>query len=412
MYCRLRDSLFAVTLSTLTFSVQAEPEHQFFGQLSVVASYSDAIETASMSRVEGKGGFDTTTKVQLSYEYLDDAFGVYGHVQATSEGDNIEGNYGIVELYGYYRFSFDEARSLDVTLGQFFMPTSMENTDDFWESPYTNSYSALNTWIAQEVRPIGLEIRFDNAPEQTTKAAYGIGAMGFVSNDAMGAMLTWKGWSIGRHQSVYGEVLNLPEIYHVDDGAFAAQRDDGTKPFGRELDNNIGYLAHGYYSPNADWVFKLAYIDTQGDGHLYRGEYAWANYFTVAGVKWRPNEQWTVLFESMFGTTAMGYPHWKGTAVDFDTSYVLLSYKRQQWHYTMRFESFEASDKARFPGESNDSGNALTIAAKWQAFGKPWSITGEWLYIDVDGQRTRALDNGVFIDEDESQMSISLNYSF
>lgn len=394
------------------FQAMAEGEHEVVGKLSVLASHNDAIETASMSRIEGDDAFDLSGTAQVSYEYIGDDFGFFTHVQATTEGDSVHGKFGVVELYGYYAYAMSDVQTLTFSAGQFFMPTSMENTDDFWDSPYTNNYSALNTWIAQEVRPIGLEIRFDDVPEASNKTAWGAGVMAFISNDSMGAMLTWRGWSIGRHKSVYGEILNLPEIYHLQQGIFEPQRDDGTKPFGRDLDHNVGYLGHAYWSPNTDFTLKLAYLDSQGDGHLYRGEYAWANYFSMLGIKWRINEQWTLLGETMFGRTAMGYPKSKGTAVDFDTTYVLVSYKRQQWDYTMRLEKFDAVDKAFMPRESNDSGKALTLSAKWQAFGKPWSIIGEWLYIDVDDQRFRALDNGTFIDEDESQLSISLNYSF
>lgn len=390
----------------------ADGEHQLSGKFSVLATQSDTITKADMSRLEGDDAFDVGGIAQLSYEYINENFGFFTHLQATNEGESIHGKFGVVELYGYYGLPLDDERSLTFTAGQFFIPTSMENTDDFWDSPYTNNYSALNTWIAQEVRPVGLEIRFDSVPEVSHKTAWGVGAMGFIGNDAQGAMLTWKGWSIGRHKSVYGEVLRLPELHHLQEGVFYKQRDDGTKPFGRDLDHNIGYIGHAYWSPNADFTVKLTYLDSQGDGHLYRGEYAWANYFTIVGLKWRVNERWTVLSESMFGRTAMGYPKRKGTAVDFDTTYLLVSYKREQWDYTMRLEKFDAVDRANMPRESDDSGKAWTLAAKWQAFGKPWSIIGEWLYIDVDGQRTRALTNSVFIDEDESQLSLSLNYSF
>lgn len=394
------------------FAANAEVEHQVSGKVSVLASYNDAIEQASMSRIEGDDAFDIHATGQVSLELLGQDWGVFSHLQATTEGDSIHGKAGVVELYAYYAIPFEQDRALTVSAGQFFMPTSIENTDDFWDSPYSNNYSALNTWIAQEVRPIGLEVRFDEVPEASNETAWGGGVMAFIGNDSMGSLLTWKGWSIGRHKSVYGELLNLPEIYNIDEGVFASQRDDGSKPFGRDLDHKTGYLAHAYYSPNSDLTVKAAYLDSRADGHLYRGEYAWANYFTVLGVKWQINEHWLFLSETMFGRSAMGYPKWMGVATDFNTTYALVSYKWQQWDYTMRLETFEAVDRANIPAESNDKGQALTLSAKWQAFGKPWSVVGEWLYIDVEGQRERALADGVFTDEDESQLSISINYSF
>src|SRR6202022_1618441 len=43
--------------------------------------------------------------------------------------------------------------------GSFWLPTSRENIDPLWTSPYTITYSALNSWIGQEVRPIGADLQ-------------------------------------------------------------------------------------------------------------------------------------------------------------------------------------------------------------------------------------------------------------
>ena len=39
-----------------------------------------------------------------------------------------------------------------------FLPTSRENVDPLWQSPYTLTLSSLNTWIGEEVRLAGLDV--------------------------------------------------------------------------------------------------------------------------------------------------------------------------------------------------------------------------------------------------------------
>jgi len=319
---------------------------------------------------------------------------------------------GIVEFYGYYDLSLDDKSSVTLTLGQVFIPASLENSEAFWDSPYSNNFSALNSWIAQEIRPIGFAVNYDWFEDDTDFSAFGIGAMTFIGNDSTTSQLTWSGWAIGRHKSIYGEVLPLPALSEIDNGIFSEQRDDGSKPFGRDLDHRYGYWLSSYWSVNESLTFTLSFLDNNGSGKLYRHEYAWDTQFIIFGAKWQFDDSWLLLLETMHGTTGMGQPAVMGVGVNFQTSYALLNYQQNQWNSSIRIEQFDAVDRAIYPQESNDGGKALTLATRWQAFGKPWSIIGEILFIDVDGSRIRQLNGRVFGDEDESQLTVSVNYFF
>jgi hypothetical protein len=43
--------------------------------------------------------------------------------------------------------------------GAFYPSFSLENTDPGWESPYTQSFASINSWIGEEIRTIGAEWR-------------------------------------------------------------------------------------------------------------------------------------------------------------------------------------------------------------------------------------------------------------
>ncbi len=40
-------------------------------------------------------------------------------------------------------------------IGAFYPSLSLENGDRGWQSPFTYSYSAINTWLGEEIRPFG-----------------------------------------------------------------------------------------------------------------------------------------------------------------------------------------------------------------------------------------------------------------
>src|SRR5258708_18836088 len=107
--------------------------------------------------------------------------------------------------------------------GEFWLPTSRENVDPLWTSRYTITFSALNSWIGQEVRPWGADLQY--SPNFYITA----GATAFRGNDTMGTELAARGWTLGNRLSVYDEDIALPPP------------DTTVRPIGRDLDGKNGY---------------------------------------------------------------------------------------------------------------------------------------------------------------------------
>lgn len=252
--------------------------------------------------------------------------------------------------------AFAEARFGDVRIraGQFFLPTSRENIDQLWASPYSINFSALNAWIAQEVRPIGFDLQWRREP-------FTIGATAFQGNDSMGALLGWRGWTIGNRLSTFDEVLPLPPL----EPFFAAQRDDGTKPFGRDLDGNTGWSARVRYSIPSRASVQYAYVDNRGDRELHRGEYAWATDFHVIGGELGDPDDLVVAAEYMRGSTGMGFAP-AFVEGDFYAAYALISDKRGRNRWTARFDVFGVDEQD------------FSLAAPNDENGRSWTLA--WLY--------------------------------
>lgn len=279
------------------------------------------------------------------------------HVNGVARHDALGTDAGVVEAYvdGRMSFGLDE---LQVRAGQFFLPTSRENRDELWTSPYTVSFSALNSWIGEEVRPVGVDLQYRHVtPRGHSLTA---GATAFQGNDSMGALLAWRGWAIGNRLSTYGEVLPLPPLPSLDTW-FPLQRKDGTKPFGSDLDGRPGYSARVRYGVPERANVLYTYVDNRGDRELHRGEYAWATKFHLLGAELGNPDRLVVASEYMRGSTTMG----RGAAfVDagFFAAYVLVSGKTERHRLTGRYELFNTEEQDFSPAEVNEeNGRAWTL---------------------------------------------------
>ena len=84
-----------------------------------------------------------------------------------------------------------------IKLGYFYPQFSLENSDIGWNSPYTYNFSAINSWIAEELRPLGIEwqLRRPGRIHNSTHS-YTLVASAYQQNDGLASLLSWRlDWS-------------------------------------------------------------------------------------------------------------------------------------------------------------------------------------------------------------------------
>lgn len=287
--------------------------------------------------------------------------------------------------------------------GQFFLGTSRENTGPLWSSPYTLSFSALNTWIGEEVRPVGVDLQWK--PNFYVTA----GATAFRNNDTAGALLAWRGWTVGDRLSVYNEVLPLPPLFSLS-GGFADQRADGTVPFEQDLDKRTGYAARLRAQLPERANVQLTHFDNRGDREEYRDEYAWQTRFDVLSAQVGQTSPTTVAAEYLRGKTGMGAPP---IFVDADISawYVLVSHKMGHERFSARFDGFATEDRDHAPlAETNTEHGHSWLFAWLHDVSDHVRLGAE--FVQVTGDRVAAAQSGFSPNTDGHTVTVELRYSF
>lgn len=286
-----------------------------------------------------------------------------------------------------------------VRAGQFFPGTSRENVAGLWSSPYTVSDSALNVWVAQEVRPIGVNAEWRLL---TTTALVTTSVTAFRGNDTMGALLAWRGWTSGSRLTVYNEVLPLPPLRSLDQ-IFKKQRRDGTKPFGADLDGRTGYAARVRYTLPERFSIQFTRMDNQGDRALHRGEYAWQTPFNAVGADAHAGDA-TFASEWMWGKSGMGNPQGPSVDIDFYAAYLLGSYKTGRNRFSARYEIFQTHDTPEY----DEHGRGWTLSYLRDLTSH---IRGGIEFTQIVGRHREAEDSGFSSTIDGRSVTLEVRYS-
>ena len=277
--------------------------------------------------------------------------------------------------------------------GVFYPPISLDNSGVGWTGDSTNNFSAINTWIAEEVRVAGLESRhgfkfnwLDRAQQLNVTGAV------FMNNDSAGALIAWKGWSLHERQTRWDDQLAIPQIDVLQSGQVFEGQASFIDPY-REIDDKPGYYLGLNWRTGRSSLLNILYYDNRADPTvIIDGQYGWHTRFTAIGLASNVSDlrfktQW------MAGRTEMGESADGRSLVDneFQASYVQLSKQWQAHSFTLRRDWFSVDDKDALSEDPNgESGNAWTVSYRWNS-GSALDYSLEWLRIDTDRVAWRQL---------------------
>lgn len=293
---------------------------------------------------------------------------------------------GLTEAILQLRSEVRPDLALRFRAGLMFLPTSRENVDALWQSPYTLTLSFVNSWIGEELRPVGLDAAVESG--EPGRSRFELGGMAFGASDTAGALLAWRGWAMGARLSVAGETLPLPPLPTLaPGGAFGEQQGSGTAPIA-ELDGRPGWHVRGRWSRAGTGLVQAAWTDTRGDRGLHDGQYAWATRFaSVAGEVRLGGVR--LVAEGLWGETGMGVEPGPHVDLAIRAGYALATWASagSALRLTARYDAFENHDEDGVAEPNQESGRAWTFAALYAP--RPWLRIGIE-YLDLHGDRPAA----------------------
>jgi hypothetical protein len=284
-----------------------------------------------------------SAQVQLGIDWRPSPrLGGHVHVLARNDQDGSRrGRVGIVEAWldqtvvrGPHRVRLME--------GAFFLPTSRENVDALWETPFTITSSALNSWFGEEFRPVGIDAAYTR--RNVLRGSVTAGVTLYGGNDTFGALPVDRGWMLTDRWTLLGEHLRVDPDYFTSVSA--------------ETDHNLGWAVRGRWN-NDRATLQLTHIDNRSDA-LEHGELLnWDTQFDIAGADLTLGD-WTLAAESGWGPTTVIVDGVAYTT-DIRASYLLVSRRLANGRLSVRGDAFQN-------GAFHD--HALTAAYFWSPRGK------------------------------------------
>jgi len=254
---------------------------------------------------------------------------------------------------------------VSVRAGLFYPPISMEHSGYAggpWTVTATITPSAINAWVGQELKVVGLE------PTLRTRLGdheVSVSAAVFGDDDTAGALLALRGWSL---DDVKGTAFGRLPLPPQSDFLAYAQA-SFTEPV-REIDHRLGGYVRAAWSPPGPLQLNAIYYDNHGDNTGVDGklQWAWATRFWNLGARFDVNADTRLIGQAMAGHTSMGYPRGRALWVDVDFASAYLLAQRDFGRTTL---------SARLDGFSNRN-DAYDLQDDYAERG--WAVTGDLRY--------------------------------
>ena len=259
----------------------------------------------------------------------------------TVVGHRYDGDFALTEAFWEYRPLSDSAWRGRYRVGAFHPSLSLENTGPLWTSPYTLKSSAINAWIGEEIRIVGAEGKWTwvRDPHNKSKHRFSLFGALYAYNDPMGAMISWRGWSVHDRQiGLNGTfpIRDLPILEIID-------HSPDYEPF-MEIDDRPGFYVGGEWTVARRLKVQLAHYDNLTDHTLTQdGQYGWRTRFSQVAVHWRLGNGYEVLGQFLAGNTLMAKD---GLDNDFEAAYAMLVKSWGRHRFAVRWDVFRVVNRS------------------------------------------------------------------
>ena len=266
--------------------------------------------------------------------------------------------------------------------GLMWPPVSLEHSGPEWAVTETVTPSAINSWIGEEVKVVGLEL--------TGKAALGDHSLeftlaGFDVNDTAGALVSLRGWALHDRKALAFRIHPLPQL-----NEFITQDQPRFSHPIMDLDSGT-FTSPGYYVRLA-WdlpeVLHLEAIHYDNNGsplaENFEHEWGWRTKFDAVGLVADLSPDWHLRAQALTGRALMGEDEGNGIWVDtrFRAAYAMITRKLASGSLSARLDLFGTRNRGgTLLADDDEDGWAVTVAAR-REFGRSFTALLEFLRVE------------------------------
>jgi hypothetical protein len=289
--------------------------------------------------------------------------------------------------------------------GVFYPPISLEHRARGWTNPYALSSSALNTWVGEELRTIGLEYDLEWLGAQSDSAFdFGLSAAAYGWNDPAGVIVAFRGFALHDRQTPLFGYLRT----------FVPGGGRQNRVLFAEIDDRPGYYVGGYarYAGRAE--LRALRYDNRADPAAYDAgiqDGAWKTKFDSLGFRYDGERDFTLIAQWLSGETVVG----SGALSEwyFDASFLLAAKQFGRHRFAARADRFAMTqEESAYPGTlGDDRGKAWTLAWTFEPRER-LEITTEWLEIDSTFNWRRQLREDPRAVERALQLGLRYTFDF
>ncbi|HEX3422374.1 MAG TPA: hypothetical protein VHS33_03090 [Sphingomicrobium sp.] len=273
--------------------------------------------------------------------------------------------------------------SFTARAGLMWPPISLEHEGADWHVADSITPSAINSWIAEEVRPVAVE-----GTVATTLGSSKLRATAavFTANDTAGALLTFRGWTLQDRTTLAFNRWPLPPL--GDD--IASLQAPFTHPL---LDVHDGFAHRPGYYAKLSWQapfplrVELFRYDNRANPQDMNAEleWGWNTQFNNLGIVAKLDGGTELKAQALEGRTRMGFLEDGRRWIDnrFRSAFVMLERPFGPYGISLRADAFGTHNRGSlWTDEYDEHGWSAMLAAKRQ-FGP---ITGllELLHVGSD----------------------------
>lgn len=328
-----------------------------------------------------------------------------GTVVAVAQGgDRLDA--GLSEAFLTYKPLTDGGIRVSARAGLMWPPVSLEHGGPEWAVGETITPSAINSWIGEEVKVIGVELNGEGEFGGHTVTAT---AAGFDYNDTAGALIAFRGWALHDRKALAFRkqpVAPLNEFMEYAQPRYShpiMDLDPGT------LSRPGFYLKLAWDLP-VPVHLEVLHSDNNGNPEAVNAdlEWGWRTTFDNVGIVAEFAGGWQARAQALTGHTRMGFKIGGTDWIDtrFRSAYGMVTRNFRRGAISARFDVFGTRNRgSAVTAEDDEDGWAATIAARRNL---GMGITALVEFLHVESSRDARTRVALAPNQSQSQIQMAL----